>query len=50
MWSRDDLAVTDLDTGRVHVSPPWWLSIDDAERDRVDAGPEQPVAADPVHS
>lgn len=32
-WSRDDLAVTDLDTGRVHVSPPWWLLIDDAEWD-----------------
>jgi len=45
-WSRADLAVTDLDTGRTHLSPPWWLSIDDAERDRVDAEPEQPVAAD----
>ncbi|OYR86254.1 hypothetical protein DJ71_06605 [Halorubrum sp. E3] len=45
-WSRDDLGVTDLDTGRTHLSPPWWLSIDDAERDRVDAEPEKPVAAD----
>ena len=45
-WSRDDLGVTDLDTGRVHVSPPWWLSIDDAERDRVDAEHDEPVAAD----
>jgi len=45
-WSREDLAVTDLDVGRTHLSPPWWLSIDDAERDRVDAEPDQPVAAD----
>ena len=45
-WSREDLAVTDLDAGRTHLSPPWWLSIDEAERDRVDAEPDQPVAAD----
>ena len=45
-WSRGDLGVTDLDTGRTHLSPPWWLSIDDAERDRAEAELEQPVAAD----
>ena len=45
-WSRDDLGVTDLDTGRVHVSPPWWFSLDDADRDRVDAEQYEPVAAD----
>ncbi len=45
-WSRDDLAVTDLETGRTHLSPPWWLSIDDAEHDRVKTEPEQAVAAD----
>ncbi|MFC6953517.1 hypothetical protein [Halorubellus litoreus] len=28
-WVRDDLAVTDLDTRRVHTSPPWWLRVDD---------------------
>ena len=45
-WSRDDLAVTDLDTGRTHLSPPWWFSIDDADRDLVEAEYEQPIAAD----
>jgi hypothetical protein len=45
-WSRDDVGVTDLDTGRTHFSPPWWLSIDDAERDRMDADHGEPVAAD----
>ncbi|WP_435093360.1 hypothetical protein [Halorubrum sp. N11] len=45
-WCRKDLVVTDLDAGRSHVSPPWWLSLDDADRDRVDAEPEQPIAAD----
>jgi len=45
-WSRDNLAVTDLDASRVHTSPPWWLSVDDVERDRVDAEPDQPVADD----
>ncbi|GAA0507877.1 hypothetical protein SAMN04488066_101369 [Halorubrum aquaticum] len=45
-WSRDDLGVTDLDTGRTHLSPPWWLTVDDVEHDRVDAETSQPVAAD----
>jgi hypothetical protein len=27
-WCRSQLAVTDLDTGRTHLSPPWWLSVD----------------------
>jgi len=45
-WSRDNLAVTDLDASRVHTSPPWWLSVDDVERDRVDAEPDQPVETD----
>ncbi|TKX86949.1 hypothetical protein EXE43_05545 [Halorubrum sp. SS5] len=45
-WTLDDLGVTDLDTGRTHLSPPWWLSVDDAECDRAEAGVEQPVAAD----
>ena len=45
-WSRDDLAVTDLDTGRTYTSPPWWLSVDDVEADRVDTDTEHPVAAD----
>ena len=45
-WSRDDLGVTDLDTGRRHLSPPWWLSVDDAECDRAEADVNQPVAAD----
>jgi len=26
-WVRSDLAVTDLDTGQTHLSPPWWLSV-----------------------
>ncbi|WP_115863384.1 hypothetical protein [Halorussus litoreus] len=30
-WVRSDLAVTDLDTGETHLSPPWWLSIPDRE-------------------
>ena len=30
-WCRSDLAVTDLDTGRSHLHPPWWLSIEDEE-------------------
>ena len=45
-WSRDNLAVTDLDTGRTYTSPPWWLSVDDVEADRADTQPEHPVAAD----
>ena len=45
-WSRDDLAVTDLDTGRTYTSPPWWLSVDDVEHDRVDAGTSRPALAD----
>jgi len=45
-WSRDDLGVTDLDTGETHLTPPWWLSVDDVEQDRVEAEPESAVAAD----
>ena len=45
-WSREDLAVTDIDTGRTYMSPPWWLSVDDVEADRPDAETSQPVAAD----
>ena len=45
-WTLDNLGVTDLDTGRTHLSPPWWLSIDDVEADRADADASQPVAAD----
>lgn len=26
-WVRSDLGVTDLDTGKTHLSPPWWLSV-----------------------
>jgi hypothetical protein len=26
-WVRSDLAVTDLDSGKTHLSPPWWLSV-----------------------
>lgn len=32
-WVREDLAVTDLDADRTHLSPPWWLSIDDRTTD-----------------
>jgi hypothetical protein len=28
-WTREQLGVTDLDADRVHLSPPWWLSIED---------------------
>lgn len=45
-WSRGDLGVTDLDTGRTHLSAPWWLSIDDAERDRSEVEQEDPIVAD----
>jgi hypothetical protein len=45
-WSRDDLGVTDLDTGRTHTSPPWWFSVDDVEADHGDADTGQTVAAD----
>jgi len=30
-WSREQLGVTDLDTGRNHLSPPWWFDIEGAE-------------------
>lgn len=30
-WVRSNLAVTDLDTGQTHLSPPWWLSVHDDE-------------------
>jgi len=30
-WVRSDIAVTDLDNGRTHLSPPWWLSVPDRE-------------------
>jgi hypothetical protein len=45
-WSREQLAVTDLDTGETHLSPPWWFSVDDVEADRAEADASQPVAAD----
>ena len=45
-WCNAELAVTDLDTGRTHLSPPWWLSVDDADCDRVDAETRQPAVAD----
>lgn len=45
-WSQQNLAVTDLDTGRNHLSPPWWLSIEDHEHGRSDVETSQPVAAD----
>lgn len=31
-WVRSDLAVTDLDSGKTHLSPPWWLSVPDRDR------------------
>ena len=45
-WSREQLGVTDLDTGETHCSPPWWFSVDDVETDRADTDLSQPVAAD----
>jgi hypothetical protein len=30
-WSRDQLGVHDLDADDTHLSPPWWLTVDDAE-------------------
>ena len=45
-WSREQLAVTDLDTGETYLSPPWWFSVDDVEADRAEADTSQPVAAD----
>ena len=45
-WSREQLGVTDLDTGETYLSPPWWFSVDDVEADRADANASQPVAAD----
>lgn len=30
-WSRDQLGVRDLDTDETYLSPPWWLTVDDAE-------------------
>jgi hypothetical protein len=33
-WSRDDLGVVDLDTDKTHLSPPWWLTVDDREVSR----------------
>lgn len=26
-WARSQLAVTDLDTGKTHLSAPWWLRV-----------------------
>lgn len=45
-WVRSELGVTDLDTGATYLTPPWWLSVDDAEHDRVDAAEPQPARAD----
>ena len=45
-WSRENLSVTDLDTGERYLSPPWWFSIDDAEADRTEADPSPPAVAD----
>jgi len=45
-WCNSGLSVTDLDTGRTHLTPPWWLSINDADHDRVDAETRQPAVAD----
>jgi hypothetical protein len=28
---RSNLAVTDLNSGQTHLSPPWWLSVPDRE-------------------
>ncbi len=28
-WTREQIGVTDLDADHVHLSPPWWLSIED---------------------
>ena len=30
-WSRDQLGVTNLDTGRTYLSPPWWFDFSGAE-------------------
>jgi hypothetical protein len=45
-WSREQLGVTDLDTGETYLSPPWWFSVDDVEADRTEADASHPVAAD----
>ena len=45
-WSRENLSVTDLDTGETYLSPPWWFSVDDAEADRAEADPSPPAVAD----
>ena len=45
-WSREQLGVTDLDTGETYLSPPWWFAVDDVEADRADADASHPVAAD----
>ena len=26
-WVRGEISVTDLDTERTHLTPPWWLSV-----------------------
>jgi hypothetical protein len=42
-WSRNQLSVTDLDTGDVHETPPWWLRVDDEPVDPVE--PPQTTAS-----
>lgn len=31
-WSRERLGVVDVDTGRTHLSPPWWVDVGGGER------------------
>ncbi|WP_058365392.1 hypothetical protein [Haloparvum sedimenti] len=46
-WCRDQLAVTNLDTGRTYLSPPWWFSVDGADaQTELPVSIDQPVATD----
>ena len=46
-WSREQLAVTNLETGRTYLSPPWWWQRDGAEaQTELQVSNDRPLAAD----
>jgi len=45
-WSRDQLGVKNLDTGRTYLSPPWWFDITDAEAQVELPTADQPAVTD----
>ena len=46
-WSREQLAVTNLDTGRTYLSPPWWWRRGGVEsQTELPVSNDRPVAAD----